>query len=51
MADRVLLTCLNADVDRMNALATEMMPGESVIYNAIDCIPDEDSPEAGHYTP
>lgn len=51
MADRVLLTCLNADVDRMNALATEMMPGESVIYNAIDCIPDEDSADAGIYTP
>ena len=50
-ADRVLLTCLNTKVDRMNALATEMIPGESVIYNAMDCILDEGSPEANHYTP
>jgi ATP-dependent DNA helicase PIF1 len=28
-----------------------MTPGESVTYNAIDCIPDEDSADAGHYTP
>jgi ATP-dependent DNA helicase PIF1 len=51
MADRVLLTCLNADVNRMNALATEMMPGESITYNAVDCIPDEDSDDAACYTP
>ncbi|KAG9319383.1 hypothetical protein KVV02_002733 [Mortierella alpina] len=50
MADRALLTCLNANVDRLNALATDMMPGQEVIYSAIDSIPDEDSPDAGQYS-
>ncbi|KAF9904752.1 hypothetical protein EC991_002322 [Linnemannia zychae] len=51
MADRVLLTRLNAEVDRMIALATGMTPGEAVVYNSEDCSLDEDSPGAGHYTP
>jgi len=51
MADRVLLTPLNATVDLLNSLATDMTPGQSVVYNAMDCIPNEDSPDAGHYSP
>ncbi|KAG0248901.1 hypothetical protein BG011_009804, partial [Mortierella polycephala] len=28
-----------------------MMPGDPVTYNAIDCIPDDESADAGQYTP
>ena len=50
MADRALLSCLNVKVDRLNALATDMMLGDSVVYNAMDCIPDNESAEAGQYS-
>ncbi|KAF9017156.1 hypothetical protein BGZ52_005311, partial [Haplosporangium bisporale] len=51
MADRALLTLLNTNIDKLNSLATDTTPGDPVIYSAIDCIPDEDSADAGHYTP
>jgi len=51
IASRVLLTPLNTNVQRLNDFATDIAPGNHVIYTAIDCIPDEESPDAGHYPP
>ncbi|GJJ68098.1 ATP-dependent DNA helicase PIF1 [Entomortierella parvispora] len=50
-AQRALLTPLNANVDLLNSLATEMIPGDAIIYNARDCIPKDESPDAGQYPP
>lgn len=50
MAERALLTCLNAKVDALNASALDLMPGESQTYTSMDSIPDEESVDAGQYS-
>ena len=49
LMNRAILTTLNTDVNRLNALATEMHKGPATTYTAQDTIPDED--DAGNYPP
>ena len=51
MAERALLTCLNDNVDKLNALATSMLPGESRTYTSQDSIEDQESADAALYAP
>lgn len=49
MTEHALLTCLNDNVDNLNAFATSILPGESRTYTSQDSILDQESADAALY--
>jgi len=51
LGESAILTALNEDVNKLNDLATDLLPGgQPRVYFGQDSIPNEDDPTATHYT-